>query len=542
MKSLVGKFGMLALLAAVGGLAVQGCSSDIVSSSPSHGAGEGDSGQVSLNLVPVAGITVNSVNYVVTGTPAIPGTPLPSGVLPTPGTSNNFTFGIPVPVGTGYTLSLTAVSAETGDDITCTGSHGPFDVTPNTSTGFPMTLTCVDNSNGQLVATVDVKTNACPRLIPDYASAIPGSANVGSNIALNALGHDLDGKVVTYAWSIAAADAAVGSFVNATSQAATFTCNGPGDAKAVTVTLSNGECTKPLITTVTCKSLTCGNGALDAGEDCDFAIPAASPGGSPAGTTFGCPNDCKVACGDGVLEAPTEECELNGGPPTGTCTAQCRTRIPTCGDGFINGTDVCDGLALPPGSPLGTTCKADCSGVNVLSCGDGIVSTGVGEECELPATTLCSDDCQSVGSQGCTDCEAGSACAPFAQACINSLGITAPADATVITQLATPALRTTACFDVQECITDTNCGDGVNTFTSCFCGALTTAQCSAAPDSGAGAPAGACAAKIKAGMGAGATNAQILARFTNRNYPSGAGINRYNCQKNNPVCSPLCGF
>ena len=78
MKSLVGKFGTLALLAAVGGLAVQGCSSDIASSSPGQSAGEGKTGTVSLNLVPVSGITVNSVNYVVTGTPAIPGTPLPS--------------------------------------------------------------------------------------------------------------------------------------------------------------------------------------------------------------------------------------------------------------------------------------------------------------------------------------------------------------------------------------------------------------------------------------------------------------------------------
>src|SRR5882724_6741322 len=249
MKSLVGKFGTLALLAAVGGLAVQGCSSDIVSSSPagqSAGVGEGNTGTVSMNLVPISGVTINSVSYVVTGTPAIPGTPLPSGVLPTPGTSDNFTFGIPVPVGTGYTLSLTAVSAETGDDITCTGSHGPFDVTPNTSTGFPLTLTCVDNSSGQLVATVDVKTNACPRLIPDYASAIPGTANVGSNIALNALGHDLDGKVVTYAWSVTAAGASVGSFTGATTASPTFACTGVGTDVPVTVTLSNGDCTKPL--------------------------------------------------------------------------------------------------------------------------------------------------------------------------------------------------------------------------------------------------------------------------------------------------------
>ncbi|HYQ14413.1 MAG TPA: hypothetical protein VEQ58_01605, partial [Polyangiaceae bacterium] len=92
----------------MGGFAVQGCSADV--SSPEHSASsESDAGRVSLNLVPVSGITVNSVNYVVTGTPAIPGTPLPSGVLPTPGNDKNFTFGIPVPVGTGYTLSLTAV-------------------------------------------------------------------------------------------------------------------------------------------------------------------------------------------------------------------------------------------------------------------------------------------------------------------------------------------------------------------------------------------------------------------------------------------------
>ena len=177
-------------------------------------------------------------------------------------------------------------------------------------------------------------------------------------------------------------------------------------------------------------------------------------------------------------------------------------------------------------------------------CGNGTV--GAGEECEPPSSATCSDDCQQVATTDCTDCEAGAACAPFAQACITSNGITGAGstalDPTVITQLPTVAARTTACFDVEECIQDTNCADGDNTFTSCFCGAFTTAQCAAAPDSGAGSPAGPCAAKIKAGMGAGATNAQVLARFTNRNYPAGAGINRFNCLKNNPVCAPLCGF
>lgn len=529
MKSLVGKFGTLALLAAVGGFAVQGCSSDVASPAHDGQSAEGDNGNVTLNLVPVSGITVNAVNYVVTGTPAIPGTALPSGVLPTPGNSKDFTFGIPVPVGTGYTLSLTAVSAETGDDITCTGSHGPFDVTPNSSTAFPMTLTCVQNDTGSIIATVDVKTNACPRLLPDFATAIPGTANVGDNIALNALAHDLDGKPVTYAWSIAAANAGVGSFTTATSQAATFKCAGPGDNVPVTVTLKNGECEKTLVTTVSCKSLTCGNGALDADETCDPSIAADQPGGSPAGTTFGCAADCKVACGDGVLEAPTEQCEIAGGVATATCTDKCRNRPITCGDGFLTPGEICDGALVPAGTPAGSVCKADCSGFDVLRCGDGIVSASLGEECELPGTANCSDDCHIVASPECTACEATANCAPFATACTTSVG--------------TPDAASQAnCYDVEECILDTNCADGANTFSSCFCGALSNGDCGAAPETGPNAPHGACAAVIKAGSGAGATNTNVLARITNRNFSAGAGINRFNCLKNNPACTAACGF
>ena len=87
-KALVGKFGTLAMLAAVAGSSVVACSSD-VSKSPSEGsaANDGNIGNIGLKLVPVSGVTINSVNYVVTGTPTIPGTALPSGVLPTPGTT-----------------------------------------------------------------------------------------------------------------------------------------------------------------------------------------------------------------------------------------------------------------------------------------------------------------------------------------------------------------------------------------------------------------------------------------------------------------------
>ena len=520
-KSLVGKIGTLALFSAFAGGALAACSSEI-DTKQARTSSEGTEGSVGLNLVPVSGVTLNSVNYVVTGTPAIAGTPLPSGVLPTPGTSDNFSFGIPVPVGTGYTLSLTASSAEVGDDVTCTGSFGPFAVTANTSSNFSLTLTCVDNSNGQLIGTVGVVTTDCPRLIPTYVSAIPSTAAIGGSIAVNALGSDLDGKPVTYSWSVAAANAGVGTFAGPTLQSTTFTCAAPGNMIPVTVTMDNGECDKTLDTTISCTSVTCGNGVLNTGEDCDPAIAAGAPGGG----AFGCPADCTVVCGDGSVELPAEQCEIVGGVPTGACTAQCRNRVQACGDAFITGTEVCDGVI---GVPAGSTCAADCLTINGPAptvCGDNAV-TGT-EECELPNTFTCSDNCQSVATTACADCEQNGACFEFSNSCIDNT---------------TNAADRASCFDVQECISDSNCADGANTLTSCFCGTLGTSACIAAPLTGPGSPAGACAGVIRTAMGGAATtNAQVLTRFTNIAFPGGAAIARYNCTKLDPGCTATCGF
>ncbi len=544
MKSLVGKFGSLALLTAVAGSMVIACSGSEVPHGKSNAKVEGDKGEVSLGLVPVSGITLNEVNYVVTGTPKIAGTELPHGKLPTPGTDDNFSTGIQVPVGTGYVLSLTADSAATDDDITCTGASAPFAVTPNSTTAFSLTLTCVDNSNGQLVATVNVDTDACPRLIPDYATAIPSTANVGSNIAVNALGHDKDGKPVTYAWSVAAADAAVGSFTAAGSQATSFKCNGPGADVKVTVTMGNGECTKKLDTRVSCTSLTCGNGVLDTGETCDVAAQPTLPGGgaNPAYNPFGCPTDCTATCGQDGIELPTEQCELPGGVENGDCTAQCRNRPVACGDGWLSTGEQCDGNKFPAGTPEGTTCSATCvATAPSIVCGDGAINGT--EQCDpglnggvLTGSSTCSDKCKSVASQDCVDCEQGGACFEFSESCLTNGN----------TGEARTAADRTACFDVEACIQASNCADGANTLTSCYCGNLSTSDCQGAtPEAVAG---NACATVIRAAMGAGsysdgkATNKEVLERFLSVDFAGGAAIARYNCVKASATCRPLCGF
>jgi hypothetical protein len=504
---------------------------------------ESDAGNVTLGLVPVTGIVLNSVDFVVTGTPKIAGTPLPKGTLPTPGTDNNFSAGIPVPVGTGYILSLTASSAATDDDITCTGTSAPFDVTPNSAAVFQMTLTCVDNSNGQLVATVKVETDACPRLIPDYASAIPSTATIGKNIAVNALGHDLDGKTVSYAWSIPAANASVGSFAAASSQATTFGCAAGGADIVASVTMSNTECTKTLKTIISCVSLTCGNGVLDPNETCDPNAPAGSPGFN----AFGCPADCTAHCGQDGVEAPTEQCELPAGVPTNDCTAECRTRtVIECGDGFLTPGEACErvGTILPVGTAVGSGCDANCvvTPPATIACGDGTVNGT--DQCDpgltagiLTGSTTCSDSCLSISSDACVACEQGGACFEFSDSCItNSNDFSARS-----------AADRTACYDVQECITATGCADGTGTLTGCYCGTAfpTTPACQAATPSAVN---GACSAVIRAAMGTGTfsdgkpTNTEVLERFLTVDYAGGGAIARYNCDKGSASCRTVCGF
>jgi hypothetical protein len=549
MKSLVGKIGTLALVA-MAGFAVAACSSSLDTRSPSGSDAKSDEhvGTVGLQLQPVAGITVANVHYTVTaGNPAA--TPAPAivseGNLPTPGTSNNFSFGIPLPVGTGYYLSLSGVSAETGDDVTCTGSYGPFAVQANTSSLFNMVLTCVDNTKGQILTTVDVKTDACPRLIVDYAVAEPSTALVGGNIKVFAAAHDLDNaaEVITYAWAIVdPAKAGTGSFAPATSKDTQFNCTGPGNAVKVKITATNHQCSKSLETIVSCTSVTCGDGVVDPtiGETCDFGAAA----GHPADP--GCPSDCTKTCGDGLAEGD-EVCDplpLNPKsclPPTDP--NGCHPRPVFCGDGFVTGTEVCDTLGnVGPNEVAlsgGNSCDADCAHISGPVCGDHLVAGS--ETCDdgtgtalapAPAPSrLCSAECESISTTACVACEQAGDCFASSDNCLG------PA--------ATPftAAQTTQCFDVMQCIQASNCLDGTGSLGKCYCGTLSTAACGAAPFdlTAAGAPNGPCAAIMQQGNPGVTTNSAILGGLTNKSRPSGAAGQRLNCQKTDATCAPLCG-
>jgi cysteine-rich repeat protein len=121
----------------------------------------------------------------------------------------------------------------------------------------------------------------------------------------------------------------------------------------------------------------CGDGILqvELGETCE-------PPGSNAGQPNECRGDCTF-CGDGNLDAG-EECDDGNNLDGDGCSAFCAIE-PFCGDGVLNlPGETCD----PPGSNAGqpNECRADCT-----FCGDGVLDTG--EQC---------DDGNNVDGDGCS--------------------------------------------------------------------------------------------------------------------------------------------
>jgi len=148
----------------------------------------------------------------------------------------------------------------------------------------------------------------------------------------------------------------------------------------------------------------CGDGVVCGAEQCDDGNESDCDGCSSA-----CTLESGLRCGDGILNASCgEQCDP---PAAGRCDAQCQ-RIPFCGDGRVDpgeqcddgNTNDCDGCSntctLVTGCGDGVVCgseecddgnTADCDGCSSmctiesgLRCGDGIVNDACGEECDPP--------------------------------------------------------------------------------------------------------------------------------------------------------------
>ena len=510
---LLAKVGSLALIAAVAGGVVVGCSGSEVAKTGTSAKGEGAVNTVGLELQPVSGVTLNTVHYIVTKTGST--TPVLEGDLPTPGTGKAFTVGLPIPVGTGYTLSLSAVSVESAT-TTCAGSVGPFDIAPNQTKQLATTLVCTDASTGDANNVVTVTTDACPRLVIDYLVVSPNTATTvapNNTIAVATKAHDLDAKALTYAWTIA--DTTVGAFAAANAATTTFTCANPKNLVDVTQTVSNGDCSKAITTQISCTSLTCGNGAHDPGEECDAS----------AGDTNCLPTCKHTVCGNGIVETPFEACDPVPADPA-NCTATCQVKTAVCGDGLLTAGEACDGTLFPTGTPANTTCDATCHTVGAVVCGNGVKETG--ELCD-PAFTVnnCGSNCQAITSDACFTCEnTPDTCADFVD-CGQISGNAAAG---------TPAAGTpkaNLCNETLDCVRDSGCAAGGNGIIKCYCGTANTADCQN------GLANGACKTQLERGLET-VTFAQISQRLKSPQFGGGIAMARVDCDQQ--ACKAPCNL
>lgn len=127
-------------------------------------------------------------------------------------------------------------------------------------------------------------------------------------------------------------------------------------------------------------NLSCGDGVVQAGEDCDDAGESAS-----------CDDDCTAAeCGDGTTnQAAGEECDE--GAATATCTADCMAS--GCGDGVVNDAagEECDDGNTMAGDGCSDTCilEGSCTNPIPLVFTDGVTQVmGTTEgESQFPEAT-----------------------------------------------------------------------------------------------------------------------------------------------------------
>ncbi len=127
-------------------------------------------------------------------------------------------------------------------------------------------------------------------------------------------------------------------------------------------------------------AVSCGNGALDAGEQCDLGSKNSDALGSP------CRSNCRLpGCGDGVKEG-SEGCDdgaNNSDIQGGACRTNCTPAH--CGDGVMDPGEVCDqGIGNSDTKP--DTCRTACT---LPRCGDGVVD--MNEGCD--GTPGCAANC-----------------------------------------------------------------------------------------------------------------------------------------------------
>jgi phospholipase C len=202
---------------------IGGCSTDQVEQGPPAQ----NLGSVGVDLVIGAGVSINTVNYTITGPAGFSRT----GSIDVTNSATVSAIISGIPFGTGYQISLKGTTVD-GLGV-CSGS-ATFDVTGATQITVPVSLSCnLQPQTGSIL--VNGVLNACPRI--DAVGASPASTAVNGTISLSSTVVDVDHgpSALTLSWT-----ASSGSLSGATTANPTFTCTSVGTA-TITLAASDGD-------------------------------------------------------------------------------------------------------------------------------------------------------------------------------------------------------------------------------------------------------------------------------------------------------------
>jgi len=346
-----------------------------------------DTGGLQVSLLAASDIDIKEVSYSV----QVPEHNAIQGTLPVGADGKASGEIADVPASAGVVVSLTASTAGGG---VCSG-EGTVAVVAGQTTGVAIVLQC-HLPDGTPITTGTIEVTGTFNICPQVLAAAADPTSTSTTAALTSNASDLNGDTLTVAWS-----ATSGTFADAAAGNTTYTCGSAG-AQTLTVTVDDGKgCTNSKTVSVTCTGVTpptpvCGDGKVDAGEQCDDGNTAAGDGCSATCTT----EAPAAACGDGKVDTG-EQCDDGNTAAGDGCSATCTTEAPApkCGDGKVDAGEQCDDGNTAAGDGCSATCTTE-------------APTGPANECSQPRPL----------ADACAECVCTS-CAAETAACDGATGV-----------------------------------------------------------------------------------------------------------------------